>query len=178
MGLVPALKTIYFSRGLTCSKGPDDAAVAGDDDAAVAGDDDAQESDDEWDWQPQHTMHPFWAVRRLTGKQLAQELAKTEPGKTRPRFNCKIDVHTMSCVTVGVVNSQAVNTTRMCDVPFLTNSIEVAQGEELIMEVGQRKVATAEKRTWKQAFLEEERQTKANAEKEAKAEKERSNKEV
>ena len=121
------------------------------------------ESDDEWVWGPlgEQTMNPFWAVRRMTQKQLATQAALTAPGKVRPRFNCMIDVQTMTCVTVGVVRSQPLNTSRMCDVPFLINSLEVAEGEELILEVGEKKAKIDVKRTWKHAFQDEERVNKA-----------------
>ena len=45
----------------------------------------------------------------------------------------------------GVVKEQTVQTTRAFEVPFLTNSCDVEEGEELILEVPE-KTAT---RTWK-----------------------------
>ena len=110
-------------------------------------------------------MNPFWAVRRMTHKQLVREVALAEPGKVRPRFNCQMEGQAVSCVTVGIVKSQSVNTTRICEVPFLTNSLEVEEGEELILEVREKTVdKPAGKRTWKQAFQDEEK-TKKNIEK-------------
>ena len=73
----------------------------------------------------------------------------------------------MSCVSVGVVKSQSVNTTRVCNVPFLTNSIEVDEGEELILEVREAtKKAEKRERTWRDAVKDEE---KANQKNEAKS---------
>ena len=71
----------------------------------------------------------------------------------------------MSCVEVGLVKSQSVSTTRVFTVPFLTNSLEVDEGEELILEVREKtkdKVAT--KRTWKDDVKNEERSNKVRKE--------------
>ena len=138
------------------AKGGDD----GSDDGAVAA---------EWIWGPQgdQTMHPFWAVRRMTQKQLAREHAEAKEGATRPRFNCRLEAVNMSCVNVGIVKSQSVSTTRVFNVPFLTNSLEVDEGEELILEVREKtQVEKATKRTWKDAVKDAE---KANSKNEAKS---------
>ena len=118
-------------------------------------------------WGPRghETMHPFWAVRRMTQKQLAREVALAAEGKyhgtMRPRFNCGTEAITLSCVTVGVVRSETVNTTRVFDVPFLTNTVDLEEGEELILEVREKSRAKEQqKRTWKQAFKAEEQKEK------------------
>ena len=68
----------------------------------------------------------------------------------------------MSCVTVGVVKETNVNTTRTCEVPFLTNTLELEEGEELILEV-REKVSTRQpaKRTWKEVYKAEEKKAVA-----------------
>ena len=110
-------------------------------------------------------MHPFRAVRRMTRKQLAREVALAAEGKyhgtMRPRFNCETEAITLSCVTIGVVRSETVNTTRVFEVPFLTNTVDLEEGEELILEVGKKsRVKEQQKRTWKQAFKAEEQKEK------------------
>ena len=47
-------------------------------------------SKEEWVWGPQgaETMHPFWAVRRMTRKQLVKEAADPKVGKIVHRSNC------------------------------------------------------------------------------------------
>ena len=94
-------------------------------------------------------MHPFWVVRRMTQKQLSREIAL---GQKQLRFNCRMEVQTLSCVTVGVVKSQSLNTTRMYEVPFLTNAEDLDEGEELIMEVSEKKTENRGKRTWKDVW--------------------------
>ena len=75
----------------------------------------------------------------------------------------------MSCVNVGIVKSQSVSTTRVCNVPFLTNSLEVYEGEELILEVREKKNDKgATKRTWKHVLQDQIRARKALGQQEKK----------
>ena len=61
------------------------AAVA-DNDAAVADTTNA----DQWNWgDGDVSMHPFWAVRRMTPAQLVSEQNNKKVGERRPRFNCE-----------------------------------------------------------------------------------------
>jgi hypothetical protein len=131
------------------------------DDAAVA---------DTWVWGTPgwETMHPFWAVRRMTQKQLAREAivdtAGQVPPRLPPRFNCKLQMEVMTMVIVGVVKDRSLGTTRLCEVPFLTNTLELEEGEELFLEVHDKAVKKEPpKRTWKHAFKELETQEKKKA---------------
>ena len=143
------------------------AAVAGAIDSGVAADASTNGLHDQWVWTPDgETMPPFWAVRRMTNTQLTREVAlhtkETDKGKcdkVTPRFNCKMEIQALSCVTVGVVNTEPLNTTRICKVPFLVNSLELEEGEELILEIQETKKEKAQpKRTWRQAFDEQQKQ--------------------
>ncbi len=116
-------------------------------------------------------MHPFWAVRRLTPKQLANEETQASSG-LRPRFNCTLLPQMINSVIVGVVNGNAVTTTRMCQVPFLYNNMELEEGEELILEVYDKAVKKEpQKRTWRNAFTDKEKQQKQKDEAAAQNEK-------
>jgi hypothetical protein len=118
----------------------------------------AAAADDAWEWRAGQTMPPFWAVRRMNEKQLAALVARTEIGQPRPRFNCTLEEHVITHVTVGVVKAQPVNTTRMICVPFLSNSVEVAEGEELILQVAEPKQRErADKRRWIEAMRADEK---------------------
>jgi hypothetical protein len=135
-----------------------DSGSAVDEDPAVA---------DEWAWGPegQETMNPFWAVRRLTQKQMTQAstVHKSSEGRI-PRFNCTLEPQVMSCVTVGVLQgSHSVNTTRSCEVWFLVNNVDVDEGEELFLEIKERQEEKKSKRTWIHAFQEEEKAAKSKA---------------
>ena len=106
-------------------------------------------------------MNPFWAVRRMSPTQMAEKAAKTAATKLKPRFNCALVTEAFTAVTVGVVKSVAVNTTRIYQIPFLTNITDLEEGEELIMEVNEKKAKeTDTKRTWVHAFRDEEKKKK------------------
>ena len=128
------------------------AAVAAD----VKGTEEAN-TDDAWAWglPGDQTMHPFWAVRRMTQKQLSREIAL---GQKQLRFNCRMEVQNLSCVSIGVVKSQSLNTTRLFEIPFMTNAENLEKGEELIMEVSEKKTEDRGKRTWKDAWKDEEKE--------------------
>ena len=72
----------------------------------------------------------------------------------------------MSCITVGVVKTQEaeqeVTTTKVFDLPFLTNCVDVEAGEELIVEVEEKTKPKAEpvKRTWKHVAMQEDKGAK------------------
>jgi hypothetical protein len=72
----------------------------------------------------------------------------------------------------GVIGG-SVTTTRMCQVPFLTNTIELEEGEELFLEVLDKSTVKKEpqKRTWRNAFIDQEKQQKQKDEAAAQNEK-------
>ena len=75
----------------------------------------------------------------MTHKQLSAEAHRAHvDGKMQPRFNCAIKKYVMSCVTVGSVGTEDLNTTRTCQISFLTNSVDVKEGEELVLEVAEK----------------------------------------
>lgn len=122
---------------------------------------------DEWDWSEEGStsMHPFWAVRRLTRKQLAIEVQKfstTAPEKNPPRFNCCLERQTVSSCVVGVAsNGAGVNTTRLWEIPFLTNSVQLDEGEELIMEAIEKAAPKTKAPSWKDSLYMAQRSAKS-----------------
>ena len=118
--------------------------------AAVAG-----AEDKPWNWTGKESMHPFWAVRRLTQKQLLIEQEKWAATKfptkgIRPCFNCELKVMTLSAVNIGSYNKRSVTRTRMLDVPLLVNRAPLQEKEELILEIETKeKKVVQKKRTWK-----------------------------
>ena len=94
------------------------------------------------------TMHPFWAVRRLTTQQLDREKAHVEAGCWAPRFNCEIIWKEVTSVGVFVM-VQTENRTKKVSVPFLTVRDEVQTGEELILQVEPKPTKEKRKRTWR-----------------------------
>jgi hypothetical protein len=118
---------------------------------------------DTWAWGPrgQEVMHPFWAVRRMTAKQLAQHNSR-EPVPLR--FNCVLELFVNSAVSVGVLRGQSLNSTRTVQVPILTNNVKLEEGEELVLEISDKPLIPARnttKRRWVSAFKESENDIKS-----------------
>ena len=107
----------------------------------------------EWIWSEgsAETMHPFWAVRRMTNGQLLRERADRKPGEPSICFNCELRSEQISVVTIGMVNNQVTNLSRLFEVPFLTNKYALLPGEELLLQIDDKKQGKAKKRTWRDA---------------------------
>ena len=99
-------------------------------------------------------LNPFWGVRRETAKalQLANEARK--PLKAQS-FNCSLQTKNLTNVCVGVVKDEQVGCTRIVEVPFMTNHVDVEKGEELLMEQPEQVAVKPKKpkgqQTWKDA---------------------------
>ena len=120
--------------------------------------------DPQWVWRGRETMHPFWAVRRMTAKQMsvaqdkfANDTQQCPTSKWRPRFNCSLETQTLSCVCIAIVGTQALNRTRILEVPFLANTVMVENGEELILQIGEKEKKANPKRTWQVAMKEDQK---------------------
>ena len=122
----------------------------------------------DWQWDPQggHSMMPFWAVRRMTPSQMAKEatsLAHKNDNRANngwklsseraPRATCALENHVVSTCTVGTVQGESVGVTRIYGMDFMTNSMDLDVGEELILQVPEPApvVPQVKKRTWREA---------------------------
>ena len=117
-----------------------------------------------WGETSDETMHPFWAVRRLTEAQLKMEQATftDTTGKLKPRFNCRLEECAISNVIIAAPKDNCLNLTRTITIPFLTNSMPLQNGEEFIIEVAAKKAAASQhKRNWRDAMRETDRATVA-----------------
>jgi hypothetical protein len=102
----------------------------------------------EWKWTGSETMHPFWAVRRASTAAMAREQSKVTVGTSKPRINCELVDHTFTTILFGGTCSTL---TRVITLPFLTNSMALTAGEELILEVAAKVESTHKpKRSWKE----------------------------
>ena len=131
---------------------------------AVAG----QDAAIEWQWNPKgtETMCPFWAVHRMTRKQLqaatTADCTYLERVGVRRRFNCELRPHVMTCINIGmtILGQGPVNMTRTLEVPFLVNTIELEDGEQLFLEIQEAAPKPEKPRGWKQAHHESEQASK------------------
>ena len=149
----------------------DPSAASGD--AAVAGSS-ASLGEEPWMWGQGHpeTMHPFWAVRRITQQQLDKEIEacirrnKTAVAGTEwpiPSFNCEFQRYSQSQVNIATVGNTSVTGSRLVHVPILTNCKALVKGEELLMQLTVVvKKKQQQKRTWREVRKEEQRATKAS----------------
>ena len=107
-----------------------------------------------WEWNGDETMHPFWAIQRVSEQ---KKDAKDAP-------NMGFQNLSFSALTVGVVAQRAVNMTTEVIVPFLTNSIEIPRGAELRLQINEAKHdPRPNKRTWKDSVAEERKATPKKA---------------
>ena len=115
---VPAAKAAASASG-----GSDDAAIeaGGSGVAAVAASKsvDAAVAVHLWEWGGDESLHPFWAVSRLSAKELEKKNAE---GLARQVFNMELVDKEFSVVTVGAVNAESVTMTTMVTVPIMVNS--------------------------------------------------------
>jgi hypothetical protein len=125
---------------------------------------------DDWVWNEHgdDTMHPFWAVRRMTEKMLIQEKAELEAkplghGLQIPRFNCEIHMMTLSQTNMGLADKKLMNQTRLFEAPFLTNTTPLEKGEELILKITEKVTNKPDKkRNWRDAANEADKKKKSS----------------
>ena len=119
-----------------------------------------------WGQGKAETMHPFWAVRRLTADQLdSEQKACIKRNKTAvagknekvPGFNCEFQEHVQSACMICGVGRAVANCTRLIKVPTITNSTALAPGDELILPliIEAKETTTPKKRTWRDVDKEE-----------------------
>ena len=108
-----------------------------------------------WEWNGVESMNPFWAVRRLTEVQLALEPAA--PDITG--FNVELSSHEFTQVTVGCVKNESTSSTWTISLPLMSNSAEIKQGVELILQwMPTSRLKPQKTRTWKSDHRETEKE--------------------
>ena len=119
------------------------------------------------------SMHPFWAVRRITNAKLQEErrailldIQRTGERKNVPEFNCEIVTKVHPAMCIASLGEEAVSSTRFVSVPFMTNVKDVVKGEELICELT---VVAKPKKDKKRSWQDQQKDLIADAKKKAKA---------
>lgn len=95
-----------------------------------------------WSWKGDETLHPFWAVRRLS-RDDKQKTASTT-------FNTETAEKDFNVVTVGQIGEDSISITLTVTVPMLTNSVALKKGDELFMETTAKMAAKRKITTWKE----------------------------
>ena len=128
----------------------------------------------EWEWEPTtaYSMHPFWAVRKLTAAQLKKEQIDVgfsntgqceEERRPVPRFNCVYQTRQVSCVNVIPGPGSVQRNLRIVEVPYITNSVDLAEGDELILQVFEKVKKDDKKRRWLDEHKDKSKKAKTTA---------------
>ena len=108
-----------------------------------------------WDFKGDETLHPFWAVERLT----EDERRKAQKGA----FNLTFEDKEFSAVTVGTSGGDSIAVTLGVVVPIMTNAVDVKKGEELFLENSTKKENKRKEGSWKTDVAKAEKAQKARA---------------
>ena len=113
------------------------------------------------------SLHPFWAVRKITNDalqqekdQIAKQMKQTGEKPKMPQFNCKFVTQVHNCLSIAEVGGRSLNSTRFISVPYITNIKELAEGDELIVQHFPRVATSAPKkreRNWRDVHQAEEK---------------------
>ena len=100
-----------------------------------------------WEWKGDETMHPFWAVARLSQEDLNK--ANTATPQSRRKFNVTLEEKEYSVVTVGESAGNSVAITFGVRVPIMMNKTPVKKGEELLLQIAAKASGKRKAETWK-----------------------------
>jgi hypothetical protein len=103
------------------------------------------------------SMHPFWAVRRLTVAQQAKEHLPE---------NCEIITAQYATTTVGTFNDDTISHSHRVNVSVLRNKVPLKQGDELIIHLADKTVsAKRTTETWKTDVAKADKRQKSTTQK-------------
>ena len=107
-----------------------------------------------WEFKGDETLHPFWAVERLTD----DERKKAQKGP----FNIKFEEKEYAAVTVGASGGHSIASTFSVVVPVMTTAVAVKKGAELLLEMTKKETKRKEG-SWKTDVAKAEKAPKARA---------------
>ena len=94
-----------------------------------------------WEFKGEETLHPFWAVERLT----EDERRKAQKGA----FNLTCEDKEFSAVTVGASGGGSKSATFTGVVPIMTNAVDVKKGEALLLQITSTKETKRKEGSWR-----------------------------
>ena len=101
-----------------------------------------------WEWKGDETMHPFWAVPRLSQEELNRANLEATP-QSRRKFNVTLEEKEYSVVTVGESAGNSVSTTFAVRVPIMTNKNTIKKGEELVFQIAAKASGKRKAESWR-----------------------------
>ena len=114
----------------------------------------------EWKWASSVTMHPFWAIRRLSQDQLNAK-TKDGPPASPEAFNCELTERQFSVCNVGRFGGGSLSLTVFVEIQLMTNFVEIKRGQELLFEVTKKDAAKRKACTWKEDARKPRKEPKA-----------------
>ena len=96
----------------------------------------------EWVMKQETSLHPFWAVRRMTGSALALEIGTAmKKGNTPPRLNCTLKPFYVNVTTGADFGAKVVSDIRRCTVVGIINHEHILKDSELLLNIPEPKLA-------------------------------------
>ena len=108
-----------------------------------------------WEFKGDETLHPFWAVERLT----EDERRKAQKGA----FNITFEDKEFAAVTAGTSGGDSIAITLGVVVPIMTNAVDVKKGEELLLQNTSQKEMKRKDGSWRTDVAKGEKAPKARA---------------
>ena len=109
-----------------------------------------------WTMKDDTSIHPYWGIRRLTPDALKK--MQQEPSYPPKRYNCSFESVQFTVCAVGVFRGDSAANTTYVTVPILTNTKDLLEGEELIIENAVKKPEVKRKEsTWKTDAADQDR---------------------
>ena len=109
-----------------------------------------------WTMKGDTSIHPYWGIRRLTPEVMKK--MQQEPSHPPKRYNCSFESVQFTVCAVGVFRGDSAANTTYVTVPILTNTKDLLEEEELIIETAVKKPEAKRKEsTWKTDAADQDR---------------------
>ena len=120
--------------------------------------------DGTWKMAEDTSIYPYWAIRRLNAEQV-KKMQQDDASDTKPadiRFNFGVEPIEFATCSIGVIQGDSLSNTVFVTLPMLTNTCDLASGEELLVETIKKEKDTKStpKITWKEEAMREEKKNK------------------
>ena len=109
-----------------------------------------------WTMKGDTSIHPYWGIRRLPPEVMKK--MQQEPSHPPKRYNCSFESVQFTVCAVGVFRGDSAANTTYVTVPILTNTKDLLEEEELIIETAVKKPEVKRKEsTWKTDAADQDR---------------------
>ena len=81
-----------------------------------------------WKWDGDESLHPFWAIQRLSADEMKNMISKDPHLRSGRRFNVSLTEKQYNVISVGDLRGHSVAITTQVSVPMITNETKNAAG--------------------------------------------------